>query len=132
MEISGFEVLRIREDGLDRLFADVLQGVLEVAVGIEPVDDRLADYREQPDGMPDASLAARFLENLPGDDEGLDAPLGQVVRELEMRVAGSSRARHENDTHHRINSTKKAPRRGAISIKMEINARNDTNGTLCP
>ena len=35
-----------------------------------------------------------------------------------MRVAGSSRARHENDTHHRINSTKKAPRRGAISIKM--------------
>ena len=79
VEISGFEVLRIREDGLDRLFADVLQGVLEVAVGIEPVDDRLADYREKPDGMPDTGLAARFLENLPGDDEGLDAPLGQVV-----------------------------------------------------
>ena len=68
----------MREDRLDRLPPDVLQGVLEVAVGIEPVDDRLADYREQPDGMPDASLAARFLENLPGDDEGLDAPLGAL------------------------------------------------------
>ena len=36
--------------------------------------------------MPGAGLAAGGLENLPGDDEGLDAPLGQVVRELEIGV----------------------------------------------
>ena len=49
-------------------FAYVLQDALEAPVGIEPVDDRRADYREQPDGMPGAGLAARGLENLPGDD----------------------------------------------------------------
>ena len=31
-----------------------------------------------------------------------------------MRVVGSSQTRHENDTHHRINSTKKAPSDGAF------------------
>ena len=44
--------------------------------------------------MPGASLAARSLENLPGDDEGLDAPLGQVVRELEIGARLTALARH--------------------------------------
>ena len=39
-KLSNFEVLLVREDGLDRLFADVLQGVLEVAEGVGPVPRR--------------------------------------------------------------------------------------------
>ena len=39
---------------------------------VEPVDYGHPDDREQPDGMPGSGLAARGLENLPGDDEGLD------------------------------------------------------------
>ena len=65
----------MREDRLNRLPPDVLEGVLEVAVRVEPVDYGRLDDREQPDGVPGARLAARGLENLPDDDEGLDAPL---------------------------------------------------------
>ena len=79
-----FEVFRIRKDVLDRLLPDVPQGVLEVLVWVEPVDDRRPYHREKRDRVSGACLAARGLENLPGDDEGLDAPLGQVVRKLEI------------------------------------------------
>ena len=69
------EVFRIRQDVLDRLLPDVLDGVFQVTIGIEAVDDGRADYREERDCVSGPDLAARGLENLPGHDEGLDAPI---------------------------------------------------------
>ena len=63
--LCDFQVFGIREDVLDRLPPHVFEGVLEVSVWIEPVDDGRADYREQGDRVSGAGLAARGLENLP-------------------------------------------------------------------
>ena len=40
------------------------------------------------------AVCPRGLESLSGDDEGLDAPLGQVVRELEIGARLTALARH--------------------------------------
>ncbi|MDY5441626.1 MAG: hypothetical protein SPG64_05390, partial [Candidatus Enteromonas sp.] len=57
-KLADFKVLRVRENGLERLPPDVLEGVLEVAVRVEPVDYGRPDDREKPDGVPGAGLAA--------------------------------------------------------------------------
>lgn len=73
----------------DRPLPDVLQGVLEVTVWVQPVDDRRADYRVQGDRVSGASLAARGLESLPGDDKGLS---GLAFRELRKADDGTGHA----------------------------------------